>query len=232
MPQPLSSIPSATKITLGLGEGTPSQMRPELAESALNIIVEWSLLESGVNGLFVKLLGTKNTVAAAAIFSSIRSQAGQRDAFQAVAASVLENDQERQDLLVAILEVCNKAAKTRNRIAHWIWGFSANLPDAVLLADPTAITTHEAKANEWIAAPMGSKRGAHPDIDRRRIYAYTASDFAEALQRIQRARLLVAGVRRVMPPAITDAPALLRLSAEPELRKELDRLSRDRQSDP
>jgi len=230
MPQPLSAIPKATKVTLGNNMDSPSRHRPDLALLAMNVVAEWSLLESFVNGLFVKLLGT-NAGAAAAIFSSIRSQAGQRDAFQAVAASALDNDPEKQDLIVAVLEVCNKAAKTRNRVAHWVWGHSDNLPNAVLLADPNAVTTYMAKLVDWAAARERGEKAAYPDIDRRRVYAYTEQDFTEASQRIQRAMWLVSHVRMAMPPELPGALSLTQLSAEPELQKELDRLRRDRQSD-
>jgi hypothetical protein len=158
----------------------------------MNVVAEWSILESFINGLFVELLGAGATTAAA-IFSSIRSQAGQRDAFRAVASVALEDDQDNQDILVAVLEVCDRASRLRNRICHWVWGHSRELPDAVLLGDPTAMTTHRATMLDYTHEVMKpGSRPPMPEIDERRIYVYREADFVEASQKIQRAIALVA----------------------------------------
>ena len=102
----------------------------------MNVIAEWSILENFMSGLFVTMLGA-NPGPAIAIYSALTSAAAQRDALRAVASNVMSPDE--LDVFDAILSLFTSAAKDRNKIAHWIWGYSTDLPDAVLLGDPKAM---------------------------------------------------------------------------------------------
>lgn len=231
MPQPLTNLPQVRSYNLGSNMDSPSRTRPQLSLAAMNVIAEWSQLENFVNGLFVKLLGT-NAAQAAAIFASIRNSAGQRDAFTAVASVTLANRPADQDLLRAVLEVCDKASKTRNRIAHWVWGYSAYLPDAVLLADPIMMSAWDSKMSDYVAEVCENPRARidKPEPDKTKIYAYFQRDFDDSSNAIQRAIHLVGHFSRYLSGGVI-AEELPPLANEPEIRPILNRYNRHRETD-
>ena len=225
MPQPLRNLPAVNIIAIGSNTDSPSKTRPALALAAMNIVAEWSILEGFINGVFVELLGT-NATQAAAIFASIRSPAGQRDAFKAV-ASVSLPDEESRDLLLAVLTVCEKASGTRNRIAHWIWGHSPQLPDSVLLADPVAVASWRAALKDYQAA-QPNRTLPLPHLNREKVYAYKQEDFDAASDVIQRSIILASLLRFHIGGVVY--PEQTPLRDEPEIRPILDRIARDRQT--
>lgn len=231
MPQPLSSVKPYANVFVGNNMDSPARNRPELALLAMNVVAEWSILESFINGVFVALLRA-SPVQAASIFATIRSQQGQRDAFMAVVDVTLP-DQGERDIIMALLKAYERASKVRNRVAHWVWGHSPDLPDAVLLANPASMAAFTAEMAEFTqAVTFGTVSRNPPAPDNRQIYVYDKSDFTEASERIQRVMFL-AGLARSHLSVKTPkgAPGLLQLSNEPEIRVELERLKKDRQID-
>jgi hypothetical protein len=71
-----------------------------------------------------------------------------------------DRDAELQ-VLRAILAIAKTNEKDRNKLAHWTWGDSPNLADAVLLVDP---------------------RTTLDEIDRSDVYVYRAQDFTAITQ--------------------------------------------------
>ena len=101
MPQLLASLGHDVSYQLGNSWDSPSRQRPELALMAMSVVAEWSLLENFVNTLFVSMLGS-DAPAGAAIFATIRSQAGQRDAIDAVAGTHITSEDLRDGVLAAL----------------------------------------------------------------------------------------------------------------------------------
>lgn len=232
MPQPLSSAKPNANIFIGNNTDSPARQRPNLALEAMNVVAEWSILEGFINGLFVNLLGA-NPKQSSAIFSTIRSQQGQRDAIEAVLAIALQ-DRDEQNIIRAIFKVYERASKVRNRICHWVWGHSPQLPDAVLLADPVAMAEFKAEVAQFTQSIcFGTVNLAPPTPNHRRIYVYTQEDFRQASTKIQRAmHLAISATMELARKTPQGAPGLLQLSSEPEIHAELERLSKDHQSNP
>lgn len=213
----------------------------------MNVVAEWSILEGFVSTLFVDMLG-ENPVPALSVYSSIQSTRGQMDALRAVAESIL--DSEECDALEAVLSTYKRASADRNRIAHWVWGHSRELPDAVLLCEPKAYAAHRAAVNEYTAKVIASagrrpheERSPFPDISRDVILVYRANDFDSASQQIHGAIRLVAAfsgymhtkrTQRTMGGTLDGRAAEERqqLFAEPEVREHLDRLAERRKKSP
>lgn len=234
MPQPLASVAPNASYSLGSNIDSPSRTRPLLALQAMNVVAEWALLEGFVNGMFVQMLESSAT-SSAAIFSTIRSQQGQRDAIRAVAEANL--DDEMRDIVHAAMSVYERASKTRNRIVHWIWGTCEDIGDGVLLCDPLASATFAAATKEYNekVASHNLRISDQPNLNLKKVFVYKSEDFSESSQRIQRAIHIVnrtshiISVRDLLP---RDDQLFLQLVNEPEVRQELDRLNRDRQSAP
>ncbi len=231
MPQPLTNFSRNLSIFLGNNTDSPSHHRPDLALKAMSVIAEWSILESFMSSLFAALL-LGDDGRAAAIFSTIRSQQGQRDAIKA-AVDLSALDQNKRDIISAVFSIYEKASKPRNKIAHWVWGYSPELPDAVLLADPNAMAAFHAKIAAFTRTVSTAKNyEPRPEIDKSRIFAWNAADFETASEKIQRAMDLASQTTlALLTSAPLSDPILLQLSNEPDLRAELERLNRDRQND-
>jgi hypothetical protein len=82
-------------------------------------------------------MGADPTVALA-VFDKLTSDGLQRVARQAAAdVSLSEDDLE---LFNAVSNVVDSIYKQRNKIAHWLWGYCAELPpDSLLLANPATL---------------------------------------------------------------------------------------------
>ena len=61
-------------------------------------------------------------------------------------------------------------AKARDKLAHWVWGASRQLPDALLLANPKAL------------ASLDPKSETYTDDLAKEVWIYGASDFAEIIE--------------------------------------------------
>jgi hypothetical protein len=184
--------------------------------------------------LFVGLLSA-NPVQSAAIFATIRSQQGQRDAMAAVASSALPVEQER-DIIFSVFRLYEDSSGLRNRIAHWLWGYVEELPGWVLLADPAAVAEYHARSAEkhkQFASREIKSGGYMVTTDTSRIWAYQERDFAEGRAKIQRASALAKKASDFLKYELKPGgcPELLRLSSEPEIRAELARLNKRRKID-
>lgn len=244
MPQPLSGLKKKTQLFIGNNTDSPSRHRPKLALAAMNVIAEWSILESFVLGLFVQMLG-KNPRPAVAMYSALTSEAAKRDTLRAVADVALNYSQEKRDVFDAILDTIKTASKDRIKIAHWIWGHSKDLPDAVLLLDPSQKAKQDVASAEYsktisefyknlLANKLSEKElPRHPGLSNKGIYIYKQKDFDEASKKIQRAIHVTVMFRFVLIPGhpVNEGDKLFsRLKKEPEIRTFLARLKQRRKN--
>jgi hypothetical protein len=139
MPKPLSQVKHSGTIYIGNNKDHPSKHRPELALLAMKVISAWSIMESFLSGVFVQMLGA-NPAPAVAMFNALTSTAAQNASLRAIAQTSLSK--RNQELFEAIQIAVSKLAKHRNIIAHWVWGHTSSLPDAVLLCNPAALVDH------------------------------------------------------------------------------------------
>jgi hypothetical protein len=247
MPQPLKTFGDKVKrIYLSNSGDSPSRNRPELALLAMNVIAEHSILDAFFRSVFITLLG-ENPRPAAAVYSSLNSENARRDAFRAVAKTSLSNPE--MDVLECLFTLQNPVSKTRNKLAHWTWGHSPELPDAFLLVDPedhaqNTITNAEAYAeyrrknlarlllsepNKLLPAPN------LPQPTREDIYVFEKEELVGASKDIQRLIELVIQFRWILnrsDPESKDGTLLARLSDEPEVREHLKRLAERRKKTP
>ncbi|CAN7190616.1 hypothetical protein LJR230_000422 [Trinickia sp. LjRoot230] len=160
MPQPLSRVAPDASIVIGNAGDRPLARHPDLAVLAIEAVASWSNVESFMLGLFVELFGGHNALATE-VFLSLEGQAAKSAAIAAAAASVLKDRVAELSVLRAILAIVKTNEKDRNKLAHWTWGDSPNLPDALLLVDPRT-TVHE--------------------LDRCDVYVYRTQDFLAITQ--------------------------------------------------
>jgi hypothetical protein len=233
MPQPLSRVnPNATLI-IGNNCDNPSDHRPEIALLAIKVIAEWSILESFLQGLFVKLLGS-NPALGAAMYSSLSGTSARRDAFRAVAK--LSLSPEELEIFDAIFSLYITAAKQRNNVAHWVWGYSPQIPDGVILCNPNVFMDFNVRIEQFTAALIWEEKVEFPQFNKDQVFVFYAHDFTGMSERIQRLMHFVSLFKAVAIPAIPTTPAnqdrtlFLMLSHEPEILEYVSRLHQRQKS--
>jgi hypothetical protein len=131
------------------------------------------------------------------------------------------------DLYEAIVRSALKPAqKHRNQFAHWIWADSPDLPDAILLVDPTRWTGRMASIKSLIRATL-------PVMDFAGwTFVYREKDLKDINAAMLRANDLIGEFHHmVLLDDGSERDALYRkLSSEPQVREALDRLLKDRQT--
>lgn len=205
MPQPLSRVVPNASVVFGNAGDRPLARHPELAVLAIEAIASWSNVESFMLKLFVSLLGGNGSLAAE-VFLALENQAAKNTAINAAASSVLRELTGELRVLKAILAITKTNEKERNKLAHWTWGDSPNIPDGVVLIDPRATLGH---------------------FDLSEVYVYKAQDFAQIIQAND--RLCGFGLRFNFilkgHVANRDGRLLAELSTEPEIQERLIRMS-------
>jgi hypothetical protein len=203
MPQPLSIVNPDAGIQIGNSWDSPAKTRPQLALLSMNVVAEFSILESFVSSLFVKMLGP-NPGPAAAVFAAIKNEVARKDAFRAVAKTVLNETE--MDLLEAVLARFDTAARGRNKVAHHVWGHSPAIPDGVLLCDPVVFTKANVEMHQYLQIiksrtnPQArlESNPVRPEFPIDKIYVYYAHDFISMSEEIQKAMNFVGHFRHYL----------------------------------
>ena len=207
MPQPISIVAPSASIAIGSPGHRHLASHPDLALLAIEAIVSWSKVESFLLQLFVQLLGG-NGALAAEVYLSLQGNAAKSAAIRAAADTVLRERAKERNVLNAILAISRTNEKARDKLAHWTWGESPELPDALLLVDPRVFIQGE--------------------IDRSAVYVYVARDFESIIlanDRLCGYGLVLTIVLQGRPEA-NDGRTLDELAAKPEVAAALSRLAK------
>jgi hypothetical protein len=152
---------------------------------------------------------------------------------------------ERYQVLDAAVRAANSVQNDRNRLAHWIWGSAPELPDALLLADPTILRSQEVERTKYHLNPFAyidlpwEKVAKLYQFDPAEIYVYTKADLRRTHRDLASAGKIFFLLRMYLHPIIrpevlpdhfrkdsvgTSAFALRELSKIGLFREVLDRL--------
>lgn len=184
-----------------------------------------------MRGLLIYMLGTK-AAPASAMYGSLASFAVQTDVLKAAAKTQLcdQNGKpdERYFVLEAILAIARKGPhKGRNKLMHWIYGESPNIPDKILLVEPDAFAEFQVAWDSHITKSVASQSLTPiPEIDKSRIWVYAETDYNELVRMIRDASSLIFGLNRVASlgslRSLNEAkndPQYCQLLAEPRVQK-------------
>jgi len=133
MPQPLSKLALGANYEIGNVGHRPLHQRENLASLAMEAVAAWAHVEGIMLHMFVRLAGGEQADAAA-VFLAMETATAKAAAITTLAERKLPAD--GVALLRAILKAHKSGQKERDKLAHWIWGTSNDLPDALLLKDP------------------------------------------------------------------------------------------------
>src|ERR1700722_4250078 len=170
--QLLSRVHPSARISLGLPDTMPQ--RPLLAAKIAQCISELSNIETMLPVLLAFLLSA-DAKTALAMFGSLENRAAQLRLLNTAAEEILDED--RFDCWTVLLtKFVKPTMKERDRFAHWSWGYSRDLPDALLLAEPIE------KARAQWEATSPPKLLAH--IARDKVYVFSAADLDRTIGRL------------------------------------------------
>jgi hypothetical protein len=129
--QPLSRVVPG-RVRTDWGDGILSR-HPNLAAKIGECIAEWTETEI-LLGVFLALLLHASERPVMAMYISLENRAAQLRIIDAAISSSLP--QHHSDALLALMKVFIKPAmKYRDKLAHWSWGYSPDVPDGLLLTD-------------------------------------------------------------------------------------------------
>jgi len=152
-------MPEAS-IIIGNAGDRPLLRHPRLAALAIEAIASWSNVENFMLRMFVQLFGGNESVATN-IFLSLDNQSSKTAAINAAADTVLKEKPDELSVLKAIMTISKTNEKSRNKLAHWVWGDSPNIPDALLLINP---------------------KSSIGNLDMSEIYVYKEPDFTSIIE--------------------------------------------------
>jgi hypothetical protein len=138
MPQPISRVNPRANIAIANAGDRPLLRHPDLAALAIEAIASWSNVESFLFNMFIELLGGNESVAAN-IYLSLENQSAKNAALNAAAETQLKEKAEEYAVFKAIMSIAKTNEKSRNKLAHWTWGDSTNIDDAILLINPRSL---------------------------------------------------------------------------------------------
>jgi hypothetical protein len=203
MPQPLTRVRPEAGVRIGnVGDANdPLSSHPDLALLAIRAIASWSNVEAFMLQLFVQLMGGP-AEKAATVFLALEIQSAKSAAINAVAQSLPE---EQQKLLRAVLAIAKTNQRSRDKIAHWQWGDTPALPDALLLLNP--------------------KTAVHGVPNHDDVFVYTERDFQDIIRANERLAGFGMSLTFILRGHVAnrDGRLFAQLSAEPEIRERLDR---------
>ncbi|TAK05524.1 hypothetical protein EPO44_06370 [bacterium] len=212
MPQPLSRVRSSATIILGNAGDRSLARHPELAVLAIEAIASWSNVESFMLNLFIQLMGGNDSMAAS-VYLALEAQSAKNAAIKTAAEIALKGREQELRVLYAILSIIKTNEKERNKLAHWTWGDSPDIPDALLLVNPRTVI-HE--------------------LDRSDIYVYRAPDFQTLIHANDRLCGYGLKFNFVLRDHVAnrDDRLLAELSSEPEIQQRLAQQKQSGESDP
>jgi len=176
MPQPLSKVHPKATVILGYAEEI---FNPEFTTSIFQVVNTWAVCEHILSHLISRFVKGDFEIVTA-MFHALSSSEARRDALFAAAQKALSR--EDFNLIRATMRAAKPTRDQRNCFVHHIWGYSPEIPDAMVLADPTALSEHILDANRsFLEIWRGKPPRKLVDYDHSKIFVYRENDFFDAV---------------------------------------------------
>ncbi len=218
--QPISRVRPNT-VMMSFGQDTTMGLRPKIAVLIAECIVKWANIETML-GILLTLLMETDAKATLAMYAALENRAAQLRMLEAAAKSKLSQD--HFDVYTVMFQQFVKPAlRERDKLAHWCWGCSPEMPDALLLMEPDEKTMMHVEA---IDPPAPAK------FDRDKIFVLTKQDMERMDMRLlavtNHVSFFMGSVWKRNTPK-QRASILQKLSNEPEIQTALARLRASRE---
>jgi hypothetical protein len=170
--QPLSRVKADANVSFG--QDDTMAIRPMVAVKIAECIAEWANIETML-GMFVALLLDTDGKTILAMYTGLENRAAQMRMVEAAAKSKLP--MHHYEIFAVVMRAfVRPSMKQRDRLAHWCWGHSPELSDALLLMQP----------DEKMSLHLGAISPPKPiEFDRSKIFVVTEADIAKMVQRLR-----------------------------------------------
>jgi hypothetical protein len=196
MPQPLSKfLPPSGEWGYKFGEEA-FEKEPHLALLFARVILRHSAMESAMGHLLIKILDA-HAAPGYAMFSAITSTSGKTAALGAAADSMLSGAELQAFHVVSRL--VKAMSKERNKLAHDLWGYSTEVPGALITTKPTEFQERTIAFDYHWRNIFNTKRSGDrnptsidlitPNTDK--IFVYREADFQRILSNINETILII-----------------------------------------
>jgi hypothetical protein len=209
--QPLSRVRKNAIVRFGSDDVMTKC--PAVATRIADCISAWTNIESFF-GLFLGLALHSKPNTTLKMYMALENRAAQLRLIESVAQSELSKEQ--FDVFAILMEkYLRPVMKSRDKLAHWCWGYSPDLPNDLLLISP----------DEFLLYHYESIHKGRADMDDDIIFVITEKYLTRLRRDMRTAGGFFAMLMKAIGPIGTkvpqDATALDRLSSHPEIAKHL-----------
>lgn len=207
MPQPLKFVNDKAKFKL-----TTDALvnRPELANLVTQVFGVWALIETEMRTLFVRIVSPEDSTAVA-VYNILESDSLRRKALLKAAEAKFGAGSEAFELFYCVDRVVHQTGAIRHNLAHRRWGISPDLPDALLIADPSILYKHRIAYHRLsdMMREANVKDGFESlfddmQLDRSKILVYRVAELESALDEMDQALRAVLLFGQYIAPTMTD----------------------------
>jgi hypothetical protein len=186
MPQPLSRV--VPNADLNIGAGALSRV-PQFSSLIMTVIANLAHLDGDWGTIFSRLLKSDIAVGTA-VYQAFNGLEARRIALFAAADKALPEWQ--MIALRAVWSQTTAARAQRDRFAHHVWATSEQVPDALLLMDPSVVVERNISFRQQsVELPDGRGVIAPQNFDHSRVFVYRQGDFERAAKEAQQAAWIV-----------------------------------------
>lgn len=179
MPNPIDRVVPGAEIVIR--PGAMVRNRPQLALMLIETLTRWAFAEAAVGDALAAILWEDAGPVIRAFIDKPNSKR-QREFLLEHAHQQL-NDADLETLQV-LLQLFEEDFRQRNRLSHWLSGYSPQIADGILLMNPSERWSHAAADYAWIHEALNrtayednppGRPGLEPRRDR--AFVYKAADF-------------------------------------------------------
>lgn len=226
-PQPLSRVRPLATVLLS---PTAIAERPKLGLLVAEAIATYSDIEAQIALVMTRFLSAK-AAPALAMFEAITSANAQLAAASAAASTVL--DAQDMELFEVVVWITGNVAKDRHKLAHNQWGYSAEMPDALLLAEGKVSVRRDMETVDAVRRTMRGESGVFwSKLPPEKIMVYREADLREIIAKMHRVRECYYNLSFLHPGGLEPERIRDWLSQQPDVREVLDRRKKAAQKTP
>jgi hypothetical protein len=230
---PLSRIKPGARI-----RRTPDTMatQPKIAQALADCIAAYSEIELNM-GLALSTLLSADVKVAMAMYVRVENRTSQGCMIRA-AVEAANISQQQRDVFNAILnQLVVPGMKERDKLAHWPWGYSPDLPDALLLFKPSGeLEQSIALIHEGHEPTPEISQLANLNFDH--IFVVTETDLLRIVERLREADSCLRHLWLILHPRLPELSSRMRdemlrqLTTKPRIKEGLKRLREKRSESP
>lgn len=185
MPHPLSRVKATAEVNVSV---EALSLIPEFNDTVLRVIATWSHIDGDWASIYSTLLKADIEVGTSVYQAFNGLEVRKKMLFKAAEKAVPEWQK------IAIEAVWKATAGSRNerdRFCHHVWGYSRDLPNALLLMDSSVVVDSNVSRRQKAKGGPGGSIIAPKPLDKSKILVYRKADFDKALEEVRSASWLV-----------------------------------------